>query len=86
MIPDYELKSLIGTPIMSAISVLSSMGFRCADISKQTTVRSPLAVGTFSCRPADHSGEDLKHIELILPFSDTGIVTDVIKTEKPVDS
>ena len=84
MIPDHDLHGLIGTPIMSAISILSSMGFRCKDISRQAIHRLPKAAGTFSCTANQSLGADTRNIDLTLSFSDKGIVMDVIKNARPV--
>ena len=81
---EHDLHSLIGTPIMSAIGILSSMGFRCTDISRQTIHTLPKAAGTFSCKAIQSLGAETKDIDILLSFSDKGIVMDVIKNEPPL--
>ena len=84
MIPNHDLHSLIGTPIMSAISILSSMGFRCTDITRQTIHTSPNVAGTFSCKAIQSLEAESRDIDIILSFSDKGIVIDVCKNEQPI--
>lgn len=81
MTSDPELHGLAGIPIMTAISVLSAMGFRCKDISKQMVFPSLRPAGTFSCIAIKSSGLGNKVMEIILPFSDKGIGMEIIQNE-----
>jgi hypothetical protein len=84
MMADQDLHSLVGTPIMSAISILSSMGFRCTDITRQVIHTLPNAAGTFSCKAIQSLGAETKNLDILLSFSDKGIVMDVSKIEQPI--
>jgi hypothetical protein len=84
MITVHDLQSLVGTPIMSAISILSSMGFRCTDVTRQAINTLPKAAGTFSCKAVEYLGAETRNIDILLSFSDKGIVMDVSKNEQPI--
>lgn len=81
MTSDPELHGLVGIPIMTAISILSTMGFRCKDISKQVVFPSLRPAGTFSCIAIKSSGLTNKVISITIPFSEKGIVMEIIKNE-----
>ena len=81
MTPDFELQSLVGTQIMSAISVLSSMGFRCRDISRQAIHPVLKPAGTFLCISSDAKAATSTPVSILLPFSDQGVVIDVIPND-----
>ena len=84
MFPNNDLHSLIGTPIMSAVSILSSMGFRCTDITRQVINTSPKVAGTFSCKAIQSLEAETSDIDIILSFSDKGLVVDVSKNEQSI--
>ncbi|MEB3317865.1 MAG: hypothetical protein VKO39_06975 [Cyanobacteriota bacterium] len=77
-----EFRSLIGTQIMTAISVLASMGFRCTDISKQVPCTDLKSAGTFSCTAIKRSADGMTYTDLILPFSEKGVVMDIIHNQR----
>jgi hypothetical protein len=77
-----EFHGLIGTQIMTAISVLASMGFRCTDISKQAPPTALNSAGTFSCTAIVQSEHGATYTDILLPFSEHGVVMDVIHNER----
>lgn len=81
MTSDCELQSLVGTPIMSAISVLSAMGFRCRDISRQAHHPILKPAGTFLCISDEDKADETSARSILLPFSEQGLVIDVIPND-----
>jgi hypothetical protein len=83
MNPNHELRSLIGIPVMSAINTLSAMGFSCKDISKEA-VRSSLKIAGILHCTKQSSEAHLSPVSIVLPFSEEGIILEIIET-KPSD-
>lgn len=75
---DVELQSLVGTQIMSAVSALSAMGFRCRDISRQAIHPVLKPAGTFLCTAGDDKVATTQPLSILLPFSEQGVVIAVI--------
>jgi hypothetical protein len=80
MNPSHELRSLIGTPVMSAINTLSAMGFSCKDISKEAVRPSLKIAGVLHCTQRG-SHPNSPSLSVILPFSGDGIILDVRQAE-----
>jgi hypothetical protein len=80
MNPTPDLQGLIGTPLMSAINALSAMGFRCRDISRGAVRPSLEIAGMLHCTKHG-SGSNSQSLSIILPFSNEGIILDVIPPE-----
>jgi hypothetical protein len=83
MNPNHELRSLIGIPIMSAINTLSAMGYSCKDISKETVRPTLKIAGVLHCTKQS-SEANTDSVFIVLPFSEEGIILDVIEL-KPDD-
>ncbi len=81
-IQSFDINGLVGIQIMTAKGILSSMGFRCTDVSRQATYTSLNPAGTFSCTATKQLGLGVKYIDIVLPFSEKGIVMDAIKNER----
>jgi hypothetical protein len=86
MIPNVELQSLVGAQVMSATSVLSALGFRCIDISRQTLHPGHQPAGTFLCTLRRDGDAKAKPLTILLHFSEQGVVTAVIPSADRCDS
>jgi hypothetical protein len=77
-----ELQRLVGTPIMSAVNTLSAMGFRCSDVTRQALHSGQKSAGTFLCTPLRDVDPNRGQGNLLLTFSEQGVVLDVLQNNE----
>jgi hypothetical protein len=76
----HEFPTLIGTPVMSAINTLSAMGFSCKDVSREVLRPSLKIAGILHCTK-QATEANIEPLFIVLPFSEDGIILDVIQTK-----
>ena len=79
---DFDFSSLVGTPVTTAISVLSSMGFFCSDVSSVATFSKIHPAGTYSCGISRPRGLGVTLIDIVLPYSNDGEVIAVFENQR----
>ena len=80
----FDFSQLNGGQVSAAIDLLSSMGFVCSDVSTEAVYTSIQPAGTYSCTRAESSGLSRRFLDIVLPFSENGIVLAVYRTDRSV--